>query len=704
MTRVIQGRLSDVEPNNPDDEEDEPLATEPPSCFPQCIQNLQQLAREKDDQNLNISMGDTLTLAVLSGLVLETPNEETKLMTCKMLFQLACIRSLSLGERRLKVQKVSDLDSHNSFLNRFCHVTTFILRSAEWKDITDAWESDIHDLVDGRVLHSCAWEEIEVFLSVQIDGRCDTLLSVYKNISGFINSESSHLSKMKKKETIVSTETHRSSTKLLPFENKVFDYHLANVHVAVEDADDEVYEHTVQDNTHWHNRLRLGHPKQQLSFTKWRNPNRSRQTRFRDMEQYAASLLNTKGNPLEPSLILSPELQQKGDTKGKTNMSTKGKKIADANKADRIAKDESLWAASWKNKAKEVESMNPHLQVEEIKSYIERLDDRKREFLEPEVRLLLLLLIISQWQERIIAHDNKIRTAFATQAWDQIRILRQKVNQMTMPCYHEFQKVCDKVHVVDNPEPSLDLPKRPLSFSLRADFVKSEQLGAPLDFQKFQLLHCGPLMDRQTGAKPDDRVQFQPDKWQRDVLDGLDQGHSIFVVAPTSAGKTFISLHAISKILKEDDTGVLVYVAPTKALVNQIAAEIHARFRKTYPSNSEKTVWAIHTRDIRFGDPLKCQVLVTVPHMLQIVSELPFLFGNLIYYHDTNKFRRCYWHLLMPKRGLPVSKVLSSMKSIQSANLIMALYGNNYYYLLHVESSHSLQQWETQTSSQIGCQ
>lgn len=347
------------------------------------------------------------------------------------------------------------------------------------------------------------------------------------------------------------------------------------------------------------------------------------------MEQYAASLLNTTGNPLEPSLILSPELQQKGDTKGKNNMSAKGKKIADANKADRIAKDESLWTASWKSKAKEVENMIPRLQVEEAQSYIEKLDDRKREFLEPEVRLFLLLLLISKWQERTIAHESKIRMALATQAWNQIRILRQKVNQMTMPCYQEFQKVCYKVHVVDNPEPSLDLPKRPLSFSLRADFVKSEQLGAPLDFQEFQLLQCGSLMDRETGAKPYDRVQFHPDKWQRDVLDELDQGHSIFVVAPTSAGKTFISFHAISKILQEDDSGVLVYVAPTKALVNQIAAEIHARFKKTYPPHSEKTVWAIHTRDIRFGDPMKCQVLVTVPYMLQIVSELSFRKSDL---------------------------------------------------------------------------
>jgi len=36
----------------------------------------------------------------------------------------------------------------------------------------------------------------------------------------------------------------------------------------------------------------------------------------------------------------------------------------------------------------------------------------------------------------------------------------------------------------------------------------------------------------------------------------------------------------MEKVLRESDDGILVYIAPTKALVTQIAAEVYARFSK----------------------------------------------------------------------------------------------------------------------------
>lgn len=89
-------------------------------------------------------------------------------------------------------------------------------------------------------------------------------------------------------------------------------------------------------------------------------------------------------------------------------------------------------------------------------------------------------------------------------------------------------------------------------------------------------------------GQADARVSFVPDAWQRNVLDRLDTRESVLVVAPTSAGKTFISYYAMEQVLRESDDGVLVYVAPTKPLVNLVVGEISARFGKTLETGNLK--------------------------------------------------------------------------------------------------------------------
>ena len=55
----------------------------------------------------------------------------------------------------------------------------------------------------------------------------------------------------------------------------------------------------------------------------------------------------------------------------------------------------------------------------------------------------------------------------------------------------------------------------------------------------------------------------------------------------------------MEQVLRASDDGVLVYVAPTKALVSQIAAEVYARFNKTFVgTGSELTdVWTFEGTD-----------------------------------------------------------------------------------------------------------
>ncbi len=69
--------------------------------------------------------------------------------------------------------------------------------------------------------------------------------------------------------------------------------------------------------------------------------------------------------------------------------------------------------------------------------------------------------------------------------------------------------------------------------------------------REFLLEHCGPYLERSFDSAPDPRVpSFHPDAWQRKVLDAIDANKSVLAVAPTSAGKTFISFYAMKKVLQ----------------------------------------------------------------------------------------------------------------------------------------------------------
>ena len=192
---------------------------------------------------------------------------------------------------------------------------------------------------------------------------------------------------------------------------------------------------------------------------------------------------------------------------------------------------------------------------------------------------------------------------------------------LTVDVAEQLTKLSTSLNMSVEIVPASPPKRKTLPFSIRGSSRFPAELLKP---REFQLEYCGPYMERSFDSAPDARVPFSPDAWQRRVLDVIDTNKSLFIVAPTSAGKTFISFYAMKKVLQANDTDVIVYVAPTKALVNQIAAEVQARFRKAYHTNQEgHSVWAIHTRDYRVNNPAGCQILITVPHILQIMLLAP---------------------------------------------------------------------------------
>ena len=162
-----------------------------------------------------------------------------------------------------------------------------------------------------------------------------------------------------------------------------------------------------------------------------------------------------------------------------------------------------------------------------------------------------------------------------------------------------------------------------LKFIPEVSMIK--KLSNPLSTTRYQLKYGGPFFPRNLNSKPDPRVLFNPDGWQVDLLNIVDKGESAFICAPTASGKTFISYYAMEKVLRMDDEGIVVFVAPTKPLITQVQAEIFARFQsKSYPPYSSQVLCGVLARDFN-ENPFNCQVLVTIPQIFQILLESPEL-------------------------------------------------------------------------------
>ncbi|KAH0606177.1 uncharacterized protein H6S33_003838 [Morchella sextelata] len=397
---------------------------------------------------------------------------------------------------------------------------------------------------------------------------------------------------------------------------------------------------------------------------------RSEQQYCNQMNRYAASLTDSTNGGIDPKLIVVEEKGKKKEkgpenvpeaadktakggkkvigkketvlAKGKTTVketAPKGKttgKISaaeiirqnnSAKKAGKEAKLQDLWNNFFRDVKKITDDEDAMARLDtwlkETKKTVK--DNSEWPFIQAEGRLYKLQLLQRLWTGYCRRGEQKQGYMVAAVLFDEARTILGS-GGLTQKIQTYIQNIFLSLGIAMPPgKPIKTLPDRKLSILFDATWngkIESPDIKLGMSSEEFQLLHCGPWMDRNMDSAPDPRVPFEPDGWQRKVLDELDGDNSALVVAPTSAGKTFIAFYAMEKVLKENDDGILVYVAPTKALVNQIAAEVISRFKKNY-RYAGKFVWAIGTREWTINKPKECQILITVPHVLQSMLMSP---------------------------------------------------------------------------------
>ena len=577
------------------------------------------------------------------------------------LVHTACIGETSLSDRQVLTDggKVKNEKRIPEFIAEFAHISRAILEQSIWSSAMNekAARCDVADLIDGRLFIAVLCGRVDL---MKLKSKIDRLLQLLNLAYGASLDSSEHgLSARITRTMPKSPQRHIGDlTSILPFSNPVFDKHLMSIKISTNASMkwNPKSARIFQEISHWHNAKRRIDPKfiRPLSEKDKSRALRREQYFMAEMQTYAASLTNSAGKILEPEIVTvsdgkkssksyqeikdndeSGNVKKSKNTKTIPNRKGAGKKLMmediATNKAIKDSENAKKHFSAWRTVREGIgrESVLT-ARYTKAQNYLRSLTDTKRVVLEPEIQFYMLTVLVDIYRTSLADKESPkpekdIRKdadyyGVAALIWDSIRRLSTN-RELTKKIVEWSEQILKSLGL-----PHINFPKseveRELAFQPNLSLSTAKDLSVNLDPIDFQCLYCGPYMDRNLDSKSDPRVPFEPDGWQRRVLDELDANRSVFVVAPTSAGKTFISFYAMEKVLKANNDDVLVYVAPTKALVNQIAAEIQARYKKTYPYTG-KSVWAIHTRDYRVNNPSKCQILVTVPHILQIMLLSP---------------------------------------------------------------------------------
>ena len=606
-----------------------------------------------------------LTLSALAIILRNDPSKAS--LALSFLVHTALIGGTSISDRSQSSPEAAGEDiGISELVDEFSVISRSVLDNRSWGDTmnTHSIKCDIADLIDGRLLTSVATElvktsfpkrnkftwldsKVEEFIQI-LDVMCGARLE-YRDQRAISNGKLPSISRLSPPRT-------NDNLSVLPFSNEEFDKHLRPVKISIENSKilNNQSAKIFQEISHWQKATRRQDLKSNHTLSDKDKSRALRRNQFfmAEMQAYAASLTNSAGKVLDPKLITVSDAKKNNrgyveiskdsddsagsrkphNSKAKVSSKRAGKStLREDIAASRVTKDnetlEKLFS-SWQIVRKTLDS-EPQLSSRYIKTktYLRDLrwhdlPDSKKAVLQAEIEFYTLTILLEIYQtlsnkKQDMGMSRRAELyGVAALIWDFIRKLSLTDGLTKAIASHltEISRVMD-LPAMTFPQPTSE---RKLTFNFDLHVSGSKDLSISLNPVDFQCLHCGPYMDRNLDSAPDSRVPFKPDAWQRRVLDELDANRSVFVVAPTSAGKTFISFYAMEKTLGANDESVLVYVAPTKALVNQIAAEIQARYKKTY-KHAGTSVWAVHTRDFRVNNPSGCQILVTVPHILQIM-------------------------------------------------------------------------------------
>ncbi|CAD5216899.1 unnamed protein product [Bursaphelenchus okinawaensis] len=355
-------------------------------------------------------------------------------------------------------------------------------------------------------------------------------------------------------------------------------------------------------------------PKVQLTAYEIKKLNRSRQRQSKWLQAFSDSL-EGRGNDLLVDFSRVPRLpaveeeekkEDEDDKKGKKG--GKGKNDKKATKAPKLSKkDQILEANKQAMVKKQVESDKVKIQyATKVKTNaIQALENVKRKLQLDESKAICAYELILRYADAFYAKANKCQS---------VEEKRQAAVDLVGQIKQSF--VSHWQFLDSSQQGKIEDIWIQLGFYKHPKKKASREYDLGIDVIYYQLYHGGRLIDVLTDSQQDERVVgFKPDAWQRKMLNVVDRGESALIVAPTSAGKTFVSYYCIEKVLRQSNEDVVVYVSPSKALTNQVCGSVYARFRNK-PLQGNTVLFGTILNEYS-ENALNCQVLITIPQCLE---------------------------------------------------------------------------------------
>ncbi|XP_060134670.1 probable ATP-dependent RNA helicase DDX60 isoform X2 [Zootoca vivipara] len=378
---------------------------------------------------------------------------------------------------------------------------------------------------------------------------------------------------------------------------------------------------------HWHSGKPLSDDYDRTSERYWgerKGPQALRQNqKFQTFQRfYGESLEGTISKKIAPQ----PDTPKKASpfaTKSKKVQKTKAEIIIEENQKRKRAEEERKEEHRWSTLSVTIENQIKENMASGIKNLEVFLGKCQSASVKCSAEMAALNVCFGLWTEHCKAAGKTEKNLnIAAEVMRRIHSLIENYDQKDLLKETDFHQIakCLWYFGFDNLATSLKYIK--VSEHERKELKqKYAKYAVGMGSSRFQLQYMGHYLKREERKDPDPRVQhFIPDSWQRELLDIVDNNESAVIVAPTSSGKTYASYYCMEKILRDSDESVVVYVAPTKALVNQVSATIFNRFDKALPSGI--ALCGVFTRDYRH-DALNSQILVTVPQCLEILLLSP---------------------------------------------------------------------------------